>query len=436
MKSIDPREKGWLKKYIEYRKYLVAEEKCKTIVEKLSPFDKIDEYLYCVTQPTGLMYGFPLNFHTASYPESSKWANKNKMKILLAESFYSSGMYFYKDDIITKKDTIDVHAELTKSISRFYIDFFPHFSKKQHRKEFEKSKNEIELVEYIIGKRIDIKQKWSKNFWTSFFQNSLLFLDVYYFTEWLNSKKIITNSEFYELHNDIRLTILQIIAAAANANKIIETEERSLYNFFLYSSELAPEKEKEASKYLEQGLTVDDIDLHGIDSWLLKKYFLELATLTIWSDKEVDQNEKEFLRKLNTKLGFENKELENSLIAVESFVVENWQEVHYLQDKQKYRIVGNRLLKNIANLVGEYKSKIAQEITESKELLELLNKSRKTKLSLEEKEKVRLQLIDILKTLPVFAIVAIPGSFLTLPLLFRILPKSVFPTSFKNPNIN
>ncbi|MEM8901937.1 MAG: hypothetical protein AAGC85_27770 [Bacteroidota bacterium] len=63
--------------------------------------------------------------------------------------------------------------------------------------------------------------------------------------------------------------------------------------------------------------------------------------------------------------------------------------------------------------------------------MKLLAKSAKTELTPFEKEKVRAQLIDILKTIPAFALFMMPGGFLTLPILFRILPKQLlFPSSF------
>jgi hypothetical protein len=39
-------------------------------------------------------------------------------------------------------------------------------------------------------------------------------------------------------------------------------------------------------------------------------------------------------------------------------------------------------------------------------------------------------LIDILKTIPTFVIIALPGTFITLPLLIKLLPKSAFPSAF------
>jgi hypothetical protein len=52
---------------------------------------------------------------------------------------------------------------------------------------------------------------------------------------------------------------------------------------------------------------------------------------------------------------------------------------------------------------------------------------------LDEKEKVRAQLIDVLRTIPAFVVLAMPMAFLTVPILMKVLPKNLFPSSF-DPN--
>jgi hypothetical protein len=39
--------------------------------------------------------------------------------------------------------------------------------------------------------------------------------------------------------------------------------------------------------------------------------------------------------------------------------------------------------------------------------------------------------MDILKTIPAFVIIALPFTFITLPTLLALLPKSAFPSSFQ-----
>jgi hypothetical protein len=60
------------------------------------------------------------------------------------------------------------------------------------------------------------------------------------------------------------------------------------------------------------------------------------------------------------------------------------------------------------------------------EAFKLIKKARTTELTDAEKERVRHVLINMLKTLPSFVIIALPQKFLTLPMLLKILPKNIF----------
>ncbi|MFT4684910.1 MAG: hypothetical protein ACI863_001524 [Flavobacteriales bacterium] len=75
------------------------------------------------------------------------------------------------------------------------------------------------------------------------------------------------------------------------------------------------------------------------------------------------------------------------------------------------------------------KKRLALEIQESKELLVLLKKSTYSKLSEEEKVKVKKQLLDICKGIPAFAIFMLPGGALLLPLLIKLIP-DILPSAF------
>ncbi|MCZ6554239.1 MAG: LETM1 domain-containing protein, partial [SAR324 cluster bacterium] len=76
--------------------------------------------------------------------------------------------------------------------------------------------------------------------------------------------------------------------------------------------------------------------------------------------------------------------------------------------------------------------RIVNEVRETKELYELLMKSRNETLTPEEKRKVRDQLTDIMKTIPAVAIFALPGGGLALPVLIKLLPFNLLPSSFED----
>jgi hypothetical protein len=77
---------------------------------------------------------------------------------------------------------------------------------------------------------------------------------------------------------------------------------------------------------------------------------------------------------------------------------------------------------------------LVTELRETGELGQLLAQAAAGKtLSAEEKRKVKAQLVDLAKAVPALAIFAAPGGMLLLPLLARLLPFSVLPSSWEKP---
>jgi len=206
----------------------------------------------------------------------------------------------------------------------------------------------------------------------------------------------------------------------------VEFEERKLLEYFLQSANLSADKKKEAVSIFEKGIQVEEINLPTNNSWILKKYFLEMAILTIWADKKVDGNEQEFLRRLCAHLTFSEDDLENSMMAIEGFVLEHWEKLNYLQNKQDYDQVSERFIKRLSRVTANHKSKLLKEVQGNKDLLALLKKAKSSELTDTEKKAMQEQLIVVLKAIPTFVVISLPQRFLTLPVLMRILPTNFF----------
>lgn len=86
-------------------------------------------------------------------------------------------------------------------------------------------------------------------------------------------------------------------------------------------------------------------------------------------------------------------------------------------------------LVEIKRSIEKNKKRLAKELQESKELIVLLKKSTHHKLSDEEKEKVKEQLVDICKGIPALAVFMLPGGALLLPLLMKLIP-DILPSAF------
>jgi hypothetical protein len=414
---MDPGSKGWLKEYLEFRQELLQ-----GLTSEGRKSSHPDHSLYKILQPTGLMYGKPV--HTFDHPDSRQWDERDRMKILLAESLISSSLLFHDKPVSNPDEMSEITMKTLESITNFYNHVFPELATPT-KTLFGRKKTSLELAERILERRIERTAEFSGNFWTEFFHNSLLFLDIFILGQWIhtNADKFVSDFFKYE-REELRTSLAKIIAAAAHANNILEFEERKLMEFFLHSAQLSPERKKECLDIFEKGATIEEINLPTNHSWLLKKYFLEIAILTIWADRKVEDLELAFLRRLAATFSFSEDDLENSMVATEGFVLENWEELGHLQNKKDFREVSEQYIRRVSKITDRNKTRLLKEVRESEELLALLVHARSRELSEEEKQKLRFLLIDVLKSIPTFVIISLPQRYLTLPILMQILPKN------------
>ena len=422
---MNPNEKGWLKEYIDFRMEMLKELTTDDARKRSHP----EHSLYRIIQPTGLMYGQSVGI--SGHPDQETWNNKEKMKVLLAESLISSSLLFHEKQNGSPVEISEAINKTLENIGNFYNNIFPELATPS-KSIFGKKKSTVEIAERILDKRIERTSDFEGNFWTYFFHNSLLFLDVFIFGQWIhtNADRIVADFFRYE-RDELRFSVVKVIAAASHANKEVEYEEKKLLDFFLHSADLSSEKRKEAVRIFEKGIEVHEINLPSENSWILKKFFLEVAILTIWADKKVEDVEMEFLKNFTLHLSFNEDDLENSLIAIEGFVLENWEQLSYLQNNQDYQQVSEQFIRRVAKIAEKNRHRLTKELHERQELVALLKKSRSNELTAEEKEVMRTALVQMLRTIPTFLIISLPKKFLTLPVLLKILPKNLFTEGIK-----
>ena len=413
-----PGEKGWLKKYLDFRQELLRE-----LTSEGRKSSHPDFSLYRVIQPTGLMYGQPVR--TFDHPDSHEWSKQDCMKILLAESLISSSLLFHERPVKNSEEFSVVTMKTLESIINFYNHIFPELATPT-KTLFGRKKTSLELAERILDKRIERTVEPKGNYWTQFFHNSLLFLDIFIFGQWIhtNADKIVSDFFKYE-REELRTSLVKIMAAAAHANAIVEFEERKLMEYFLQSAQLPPDKKKECQDIFEKSISIEEINLPTNNSWILKKYFLEIAILTIWADKKLEDVELLFLRRFADTLSFSEEELDNSMVAIEGFVLEHWKDLLHLQDKKNYQQVNDQYIKRMIKITERNRNRLVRKAKDSEALMSLLIQARSQELTDTEKRSLQEQLIEMLKVIPTFDIISLPQRYLTLPILMQILPKNL-----------
>ncbi len=414
---MNPSVTGWLRAYCENR--------TQSIARNAALLEGSEEVLYRMLQPTGLMYGHPVK-HPGSLDIES-WDSVEKMKLIYAESLFqiaTTNLGLNPEE----PPTADLTEHLVTEVNDYFLNIYPHLYQGKLTSSLE---DPFYLAETLITKRLTVKTSLLKNYLANLFHNSLLFLDVYYFGKWIKGMGSASSRRLREEKEAMRLAILEVMALAAFADDSLQKEERALFEFFLHSAGLSPEKQIEARQLLNSRVQISDIHIPPVESWILRKYLLEMAILITWADKDMSAKEQEMIDGLGLKLGFTTEDASSSILAVESFVLANWEGMHYLLGKHNMERVGNRFVRRLKSFINKNKDYVVQEVKESKELVTLLGKSRRTTLTESEKRVVNKQLMDILKTIPTFVIIALPFTFITLPIMISLLPPSAFPSAFQ-----
>ena len=143
-----PDEKGWLQEYLDFKK-----DALKDLSQKKRGSHP-EHSLYRIIQPTGLMYG--QNVGHLDYPNAENWSEKDKMKILLAESLISSSLLFYDKPVKTQEELSQVFLKTIENIGNFYNNIFPELAI-PGKSLFGKKRSPLELAEKILEKKSSVR---------------------------------------------------------------------------------------------------------------------------------------------------------------------------------------------------------------------------------------------------------------------------------------
>ena len=330
-----------------------------------------------------------------------------------------------------KKGTFDLES-LEASIGEF-VRFYEETEIEKAKKGWLNFKDltVYEKLESIINQRVDIKTSFTHKLWTTYLYNSLIFHDLVLYNEYHQG---VDPQFIMERRNRVQLDVIKLIAVAANVDGVLTEEEEAIFEVFMASADLDREERDEAQLFWEAKKGLSEIDLNYERTWVLNRYLLEIAILTVWSDRVVVDSEREFLIDLTKKLGIELEEMDTSFSAIQAFVVTNYEAIPFLKGKNDAILLMDGATERWKNILGRNKDKLAAELKESKELMALIAKSTTSELSKEEKEQAKTQLKDLARTIPSLTIFLLPGGSLLLPIILKIIPDLV-PTSFRSNQI-
>lgn len=405
-----PGSKNWILKYFE----LIQSGEIKLSFNVPEGITK-EEYLHTTLFQSGLVFGFASSFLFTTPDSSNSWTTDEKLKLLLFEGLLT--VYLSENNEFKQEE-----------FETYLLEFYAQYKERSTLNVFQLFVKETPSVklENILKRRVHVRRTIKNQLWVNYLYNSLVFLDVLAFREFL-----INGIKLEDTYHKFAMGVLNTVGVASLADGIIESQEQTILDVFTASANIS-ENEKKAFKasVLNGDLNLSSIDLPDDSDMLYKLYLMDVGTMTVHSDLSALDSEIIFLYELCNYLHIDTEMLHKAMILIEGFVIENSHKVTFLRESSSYDQLYGNFSKRWIKVLGRNKDKFIEELRESKELIALVNKSLKEELTLEEKEKVKVQFKDLAKSMPALAIFMLPGGMLILPIILKIVP-DLLPSAFK-----
>lgn len=394
---INPSANGWIDKYFSENGKQVNTR----FTDELSFYKNIRQ--------TGFIYGHVVQIDPALDIDISQWKSDEVSKVALITHLYSIYLFTQMDADV--KTFIEKTIEFYNQLNPKGFDIFDKII----------SQSKSAKLENIIRERIQTnKDIISKNF-SHIVTNALLFVDVLAFRQFLINGKI--SNKYIKNNEEI---ILSVVTLALKVKTIKSQNDDLLIKLFESSvrySKFSVDIEKSKNKVLES------LDFENLTTDLERYYVLDLAGLTLWSDEVIENDELYFLHKLAEKIEVSDEFVNESVKETNGFISEYKEEIQYFHYSNPVKHFYDQTTTGVQVLIKRNKKRLTKEISESKELMQLLAKSTSKDLSPEEKKKVKKQLLDICKSIPSLTIFLLPGGGLLLPILIKFIPQ-LLPSAF------
>ena len=391
---INPSIHGWIDKFFAD----------KSLASQPSIAD--DETFYSRTRATGFIFGHIISFDVPNRIETKGILPQEISKLSMLNTLYQ--MYRL---VKQRNDSEDFINEVVA----FYSSMIPKgFNPLQKMLSNTLASSKLEK---ILHERVQTNEDlFSKNF-SHVITNALLFIDVLAFKQHLEKGSV---PEKYS--NKIEDIVVSVISLSLKAKTGISPHDELLLKLF----ESSVRYTKFSTNIIH---SIEDLDLSYLKNDLEKRYIVDLAGISLWSDAKVENEERYFMYKLGEKIDIPDAFIMDSITFINDFIVKYRNQIPYFNSSNPVKNFYDQTTESVVVLMNRNKNRLVKEISESKELMLLLARSTQRDLDKEEKKKVKKQLLDICKTIPSLTIFLIPGGSLLLPILIKFIPQ-LMPSSF------
>lgn len=443
---MDFKKEGWFRRYIRFREENPFTPMLPTfgvrVLEEEGVHNESDQAIYYFLQPTGLLYGSPVAypFPAQEYPRSRYFDESDRGLVTLLDALFAC-LVGERTYLLSGLVDDDRPFERAIEVAGQYYHTYPSvFASRPEWWTWRPS---------LSWRRAEPHARFEREFRGRFhpeahlfaprrrLDNVFLFLDLYHCLLW--QRRLLMDGaaypaglmSLYAEQIDQREALLKLLIAAVFADERVDRRERRLMRRLLRTSRLPAGRRQALLRYMETGLSLEEVDLPPMP-WLIRRYFLALTLTIVLLDRNISESEDVLLHRVVDKLGLWPGELEQSRAALEGFLVANGDLLEAEGGFLDVVRMSQQLRDRATIAVRMNLDRIVAEIRETQELYGLLTKAARVPLTREEKRKVREQLMDILKTIPAVAIFALPGGGFILPVIIRLLPFNLLPSSFED----
>jgi hypothetical protein len=265
-------------------------------------------------------------------------------------------------------------------------------------------------------------------------QNNFAFAKLYFFLLWAreNAETDVSAPEKYlVLDRQLREEMIIMFAALIWADDFVADTEQQVIEKYIEQTGLKELKVKELIRMIREPVKISDLH-YSFTTVIISNYLVEqLILLSLINNQEAWQ-ERELIEKISLHLGLSHEKLEQLYYSVADFFYVHNERLEFLKNNAAFTQFQDYMNDKVLKLVKKNMANIMTEVKETKKLSELLLKATTQPLTSHEKQKVQEQLMDIVRSIPALAIFALPGGGILLPVLIKVLPFNILPSSFQD----
>lgn len=432
--------KGWFARYVAFRQEHPFPHELPSqgvrLLHDTTIHHEVDQAIYYFLQPTGLLYGFPLAgpFPEQAYPQESYLDAGGRVTLNYLESLFAC-MVADRHYLLQGLSEEEEHFPHAVALAMEFFVAGPSPAPARWPLSWLRRPglDPQRLFESALRRRLLRSPEFLPL--TGHFYNSFLFLELYFCLLW--QRRMLVDPDARREHLDelgrqqreLRELILHAAIGAALVDGRLQAKERRVFEWFLRSSGLPRATLRGLQRALKRGDSWEVPEPPALP-WLLRRFVLELMLMVLLVERSLDAKATEYMRVIVDRLGLWEEELNQSITALEVFLLRQGDKVPVLSERSALLNVGDALREQATIAVRKNMGSLVREIRETQELYVLLMKAAQHPLSREEKLKVRQQLMDIVKAIPALAIFALPGGGFILPVVIKLLPFNILPSAF------